>query len=408
MKTNRFTLALLGMLIGFMGCSQPAEQQMLGPFGQDLEFLQKQTEVVVLASEFGQAQVAVVPAWQGRVMTSTSGGLSGASYGWLNYELIESGVLQPHINAFGGEDRFWMGPEGGQYAIFFEEGAPFDLTAWQTPPLIDTESFEVVSSEPTSVTFSKKATIRNYSGTSFDLRIERIVSLMEAPAVESALAIELSPEVEFVAFQSENALFNAGEEVWTKEGGLLSIWILGMYVPSPQTTIVIPYVDGPEAELGPIVNDAYFGKVPPERLIVSPEAIFFKGDGEYRAKIGLSPARAVEVLGSWDSESKTLTVVQYNKPAGVSDYVNSMWEVQEAPYAGDVVNSYNDGPPEPGAEPLGPFYELETSSPAIELVPGESTTHSHRTFHFSGSEPALDGIARSVLGVSLSQIENAF
>ena len=156
MKMNRFIPALLGMLMGILGCSQPAEQQMIGPFGEDLEFLRKHTEVVVLSSESAQSQVVVAPAWQGRVMTSSSGGLAGASYGWLNYELIESGVLQPHINAFGGEDRFWMGPEGGQYAIFFEADAPFNLEAWQTPPLIDSEAFEVTSQEATSVTFSKR------------------------------------------------------------------------------------------------------------------------------------------------------------------------------------------------------------------------------------------------------------
>ena len=58
-----------------------------------------------------------------------------------------------------------------------------------------------------------------------------------------------------------------------------------------------------------------------------------------------------------------LTLVQYDQPEGATDYVNSMWEIQKEPFAGDVVNSYNDGPPAPGAKPLGPFYELETSSP---------------------------------------------
>ena len=56
-------------------------------------------------------------------------------------------------------------------------------------------------------------------------------------------------------------------------------------------------------------------------------------------------------------------LVQFDRPAGARDYVNSMWEVQRDPFAGDVVNSYNDGPPAPAAKPLGPFYELETSSP---------------------------------------------
>ena len=85
-----------------------------------------------------------------------------------------------------------------------------------------------------------------------------------------------------------------------------------------------------------------------------------------------------------------------------------MWEIQEKPFAGDVVNSYNDGPAAPGAKPLGPFYELETSSPAAALAPGGTLTHVHTTMHFTGSEKALDEIARQVLGVGLGEIGKAF
>ena len=31
------------------------------------------------------------------------------------------------MNVFGGEDRFWLGPEGGQFALYFKAGDPFDL-----------------------------------------------------------------------------------------------------------------------------------------------------------------------------------------------------------------------------------------------------------------------------------------
>ncbi len=85
-----------------------------------------------------------------------------------------------------------------------------------------------------------------------------------------------------------------------------------------------------------------------------------------------------------------------------------MWELQDNPYGGDAVNSYNDGPPEPGAKPLGPFYELETSSPALALKPGESYTHVHRTIHLLGSESELNKISETVLGVTLENIKSAF
>jgi hypothetical protein len=32
--------------------------------------------------------------------------------------------------------------------------------------------------------------------------------------------------------------------------------------------VVIPYKSGEDQELGPVVNDDYFGKVPPDRLKV--------------------------------------------------------------------------------------------------------------------------------------------
>ena len=95
--------------------------------------------------------------------------------------------------------------------------------------------------------------------------------------------------------------------------------------------------------------------------------------------------RARDVAGSYDATARVLTLVQYTRPADAIRYVNSMWEIQREPYKGDVINSYNDGPPAPGQPPLGPFYELETSSPA-STAPHQRYTHVHRTFHFTGPE----------------------
>lgn len=64
-----------------------------GTFGDDVVFLKKYTDLVVLSDPAGAAQVALAPAWQGRVMTSTAGGADGASFGWINRELIAAGKL---------------------------------------------------------------------------------------------------------------------------------------------------------------------------------------------------------------------------------------------------------------------------------------------------------------------------
>jgi hypothetical protein len=206
-----------------------------------------------------------------------------------------------------------------------------------------------------------------------------------------------------VGFETENTITNTGSDTWKKDTGLLSIWILGMYAPGARTTVVIPVVDGDASELGPAVNADYFGKVPPDRLAVRDGVVYFRGDGQSRGKIGISPQRSKPVLGSYDPATHVLTVVQFTLTDGATDYVNSMWEHQEHPYAGDVVNSYNDGPP-PEGPPLGPFYELESSSPAAALAPGESLTHRHRTIHIQGAAADLDPIARATLGVDIAAI----
>ena len=89
-------------------------------------------------------------------------------------------------------------------------------------------------------------------------------------SVRATFRADVPEGVGLVAFESENRLTNTGQEPWEKETGLLSIWILGMFPPSDGATVVIPFTPGPEEDLGPVVNDAYFGKVPPTGWSSSP------------------------------------------------------------------------------------------------------------------------------------------
>jgi len=376
-------------------------------FAADLAFLEQHTKVIVLRSPSG-AQVVVAPDYQGRVMTSTTGAKGEAGFGWIGRDAVAGGKRQPHMNVFGGEDRFWLGPEGGQYALFFKPGDPFDLDHWQTPEPIDWGPWDVAAQTAASAAFTKRMELVNHSGTRFSLDVRRTVSLLAERDVAARLRTPALKDVRVVAFESVNTVTNRGKTAWEPAGGLVSIWILGQFAPSPSTTIAIPFAQGPERTLGPIVNDAYFGKVPADRLQVKDGVIRFRGDGQYRSKIGLSPLRATDTAGSYDAAAHVLTIVQFTKPGGQREYVNSMWETQKAPYRGDALNSYNDGPLGPGKPGLGPFYELESSSPALRLAPGARYTHVHRTFHFQGTEAALDPIARAVLNVGLADLAATF
>lgn len=378
-------------------------------YTDDVAFMKEHTEVITLTDASGKAKVAVAPVLQGRVMSSTAGGDNGRSFGWINRALFTSGQEQEHIHIYGGEERFWLGPEGGQYSIFFKKGAEFTLDDWHTPKLIDTEPFELKSTSQGKAVFTKEASLVNYSGFRFDLDIEREIAVLSEAAIQRSLGISAYPNsIKAVAYETTNTLSNTGQVNWNKKTGLLSIWLLGMYNASPTTTVIIPFRPGSEEELGKAVTDDYFGKVPSDRLIVKDSVMYFSGDAKFRSKIGLSPSRAKDLLGSYDAANNVLTIVKYNKPKDVKDYVNSLWELQDEPYKGDVVNSYNDGPPEPGANQLGQFYELETSSPALALKAGESAIHIQMTSHFQGSEASLDVLSKQLLGVSLQEIKSTF
>lgn len=401
------------VVIGLAGCSPSGRQNPKvdrsqlpqGTYGYDLAFLEAhRIGVIELRDEATGASVAVCPALQGRVMTSSAGGDNGISFGWINYKLIESGKVSSQFNPYGGEERFWLGPEGGPFSIYFEKGKEQVFENWVVPPVLDTESYEVKESASRSVLFTKNTTLQNASGTEFQVGIERKVSLLSRDTLPTLFGVPFPASLEVVAYQTDNRISNRGEAAWTQTGGLLSVWLLCMFNPSPATTVFIPYRAAGE---GVVVNDDYFGKVPSDRLIAENGTIFFRIDGKFRSKIGLPPQRAQALCGSYDSEQKVLTLLWCSLPAEPKPYVNSKWGDQDNPFAGDVINSYNDGPVADGSV-MGPFYEIETSSPGAELQPGESLTHTQRVVHLHGDEAELAPIVRELFNLNLSEIAAKF
>ncbi|ANQ51796.2 hypothetical protein MY04_4460 [Flammeovirga sp. MY04] len=393
MKYYFFTLIMAFSVI--TGCDEK-HQIKEGTFEYDIDFLKQHQETIVLTNNDGKSRVAVVPAYQGRIMTSSASGEKGNSYGWLNYEAIASDKLEEKINVYGGEDRFWMGPEGGQYSIFFKNGDEFTFDKWQTPRQIDTEVFEVVSQSTSSASFQKEMKLENYQGFPFHIQVNRAVNVFDQKTVEQNLGIDLHQlQLDYVGVESVNEIKNIGHQPWSKDTGLLSIWILGMLKPSDQSKMIVTYKGAPEYK-------SYFGDIPSDNIAVKNDMILLKADGKHRTKIGLAPENTNPLIGSYDTEKKILTVCQFSFGED-KEYVNSLWEHQETPYQGDVVNVYNDGPLEDGGQ-LGPFYELESSSPAKELGKNESVKHSHITYHFEGDEADLNSLCQQLFKVQLSDI----
>ena len=125
---------LVGATAILVSCGGQKEIKM-GSDAYDAQILKDHgIEYTELVSADGNSKVMVIPAWQGRVMTTSASGDEGDSYGWINYRFINEGKVSSQFNPVGGEERFWLGPEGGPFSLYFKEGQEQVYDNWIVPP----------------------------------------------------------------------------------------------------------------------------------------------------------------------------------------------------------------------------------------------------------------------------------
>lgn len=384
-------LTIIAFVFAAVSCAPPSKDNApdassfeKGTFGYDLNFLSSRDSVVVLKD--GDAQVIVSPRYQGKVFTSTAQGNQGKSFGWINYEIFDK-QPDPHMNAYGGENRLWLGPEGNKFSLFFEPGKAMEFENWKTPPAFDIGPWRLVSANEKEVTLEQDATLINYQGTELHVGIDRIIRLLDRNEIAAQLNIDITDSDAVVGYSTKNEITNSGKHEWTRQTGAPCIWILDMFTPSPGTTIVLPYKEHGE---GKIVTSDYFGEISGERLVVSGGTILFTADGKSRGKIGVSPTRARTIAGSYNEQDGVLTVVTFDVDSSAT-YLNQEWNTNKDPFIGDAVNAYNDGPLADGSQ-MGPFYELESVSPAAFLKPGGTMTHHHNVYHITGNKKRVKSL----------------
>jgi hypothetical protein len=400
------------MYLFLTACNHPAGNEQAnnqppvfkeGEFGYDLQFLKKQDSALIILKS-GNSRVIISPKYQAKVFTSTANGERGLSFGWINYKAF--GKEDAHMNAYGGENRFWLGPEGGKFSLFFSPGTKMAFDNWKTPAPFDKEEWDVKGMDSQSVTMYKKMDLLNYAGTRLKLKVVRTISILNSEQIFKIAGINESEDPLFaVGYKTSNTLTNTGEQEWTETGGMPCIWILDMFKPSAASVIVVPFKKT-GADFKKVVTTNYFGEIPPDRINYNGSLIFFRADGKSRGKLGISANGARGTAGSYDAKNKVLTIISFNVMEK-NRYLNQEWNVTKPSFQGDAVNAYNDGPLSDGTQ-MGPFYEIESVSQAAFIKPGESINHSHIVMHFSGNEKALDKIATRLLGAGLEKINKSF
>lgn len=375
-----------------------------GDFGYDLQFLKKQDPALIVLMN-GNSRIIVSPKYQAKVFTSTANGEKGLSFGWINYQAF--GKVDAHMNAYGGENRVWLGPEGGKFSLFFKPGTKMVFDNWKTPAPFDTENWDVNVTDSQTVSMNKKMDLLNYAGSRLKIKVVRTITILSRDLIFGLAGVDESYDSLYaVGYETNNALTNIGEEEWTEVTGMPCIWILDMFKPSPATTIVVLFKKTRAEDFENIATTNYFGAIPTDRLKYNDSLLFFRADGKSRGKLGISANGARGTAGSYDAENKVLTIISF-KVSENNRYLNQEWNTTKPSFRGDAVNAYNDGPLSDGTQ-MGPFYEIESVSEAAFLKPGESIYHSHIVLHFTGNEIALDKIATRMLGARLEKINKSF
>ena len=246
----------------------------------------------------------------------------------------------------------------------------------------------------------------NYLGSRFRLRINRSVTLLDADGIKNALGIIPNEEVKTVAYATDNSLTNLNDFEWNSSTGTVCIWMLDMFNVGPRALTFVPFIEGDEAELGPVATSDYFGPIPKERYTEYGNLVFLKTDGKFRSKIGLSSSRTKGIAANYDPDTRHLVIATFDMDPN-APYLNQEWNPEKNPMIGDVMNAYNDGPLDDGSI-MGPFLELESDSPAALLKPGEKLDHRHSVFHFTGSEQMLSEITQNLFGIGINQLKEIF
>jgi hypothetical protein len=371
-----------------------------GEFGFDLQFLKNQDDELVVLKD-GEAQLIVSPKYQAKVFTSTAQGEQGISFGWINYKAFGNKV-DAHMNAYGGENRLWLGPEGGKFSLFFLPGSKMVFEHWKTPAAIDTESWILSNKDSNSVRMYKEMELVNYIGTKLILKVDRTIKILGRQEIEKRIGITGLNAIQAVGYETDNLITNKGDQEWTAVTGMPCIWILDMFKPSQATVIVVPFQLSADEDFAKIATTNYFGEIPADRLKHNDSLLFFKADGKSRGKLGILAKKAKPIAGSYDGENKVLTIIQSDVD-NQARYLNQEWNITKPSFCGDAVNAYNDGPLADGTQ-MGPFYEIESVSPAAFLKPNASLFHKHSVFHFTGDEKDLNEIAIKMLCTSLDTL----
>ncbi len=360
-------------------------------------------EAFVLTGRDPKRVVVVSPAMVGRVMATGLDGVDGGTDSWIYEEQIKKGATTSGPGgqwaAFGGDERIWYAPEGGQFALFFPSEQQ-NMEDYLVPEVLNSTRYRLteLAADGRSIRFAAPIHLKNIKGTEYDLEVTRRIEVLD----DCPYTVGHGDAVEFTGFESRTWTRNTGDEPITKERGALATWTVGMFPSYPRSIVVLPYRVGPESELGPAVNTEYFNTdmIPTDKALgdkpydnywaVKDNFALVKTNGNVHTKIEMGPKRSLGRAASIDLEHDTLTILEFRQYPEM-DYTASYWLPYDGdPHEGAAISIFSLA----GDLGVPPFHELECLSPTLLLDPGQQYCHISRTYRLRGDKDAIAEICR--------------
>ena len=322
-----------------------------------LNYLVQKTSVIELYDQLG-GRVAVCPEWNGRVMTSTCGGLEGDSFGCINVQAIDT----DSYDDFGGEDQ------------------------WTLSPLI--HSFAVESIKAHHAVLQHTLRMADANGTSVECQLTREIFLLSrfqaSEMFDDAVTEALKQiDVSVVGFYTENTV-RSPERVY------IACRQRGMFNASPHTAVIVPappmsFLSEPFS-----VDIDYLGGAPHGRIRYLSKTLLIRADGQRQCQVTMPYSTAPPIIGAIERRSGTLTLWTFDLP--------KEYELN------DVIRIYNPGRLQGEELDWGTYYEMNCFSAARELEPEYPLTSSQCTLHINAANAVLDDLIRQIFGVTLEDV----
>ena len=327
-----------------------------------LNYLAERTSVVELYDRLG-GRVAVCPEWNGRILTSTFGGLEGNSFGCINTQAIDTGDSEN----FGGEDQ------------------------WTISPLAI--SFAVESTKENNVVLRRTLRMADANGKPAEFYLMRSISLLGRQKIGTLFGDTVADalkqdDVSVVAFRSKNT-------VMSQEKACLASRQRGMFNAYPHTFIIIS--TPPEGFLTePLQVDIdYLGGAPHGRIRRllsgdSSRAQLIRADGHGWCQATIPFSAAPPIFGAVELRFGVLTLLMFDVPDGMAKDE-------------DVIRICNHGRPQRDRWGWATYYEINSFSATREFLPGSSLSLFQYVLHISADNEILDRIVREIFDVSLKE-----